>query len=896
MKRKLISEEHEQLLLRSLRQQYRQQTEHSSSGDSTNRANFDDLSGGLGLKRRDDKNDVDDGDDDDDDFNFSDSEDDDDNDKAHGNQKLLRSLDNNSENSRSSTDVRRASMRILESFRDSDDEDEDFAWSSDDDDDDGEDDDDSDDGNNAQKDGNGSFRKKNKQKKKKGRSASGDEKCGGGGGIGDNRNNHNSSGKSLLAQVVNNSGGNVSASNIFSLSAQMASSRVSPRTEQESELQSATAANNGNNGNNGLSVSTSEGASTLKTSSPLTTGFFSRMSMMTTRKKSFESSPIIDADLIKNGSMELEDFGSGVSTPEMNRSKSSMVKTPGDGSSSDESSTWESDSDDADTVIVRPTPNRPTFDRAMSISAIQLEFDDNSFGDGETTEDKQKDKKVNKDSTATAQEVVAIAKKDSDNDFLSKDKKLKHDSDDEDSWNFSDDDEDDNGKVDSTPVPSSKFQNASVSSSTTDAKNRLTAFCDDDDNPDESDGSDFGSNALVHLSGNNSSSPRNSPLLDKFVKQEVLEEEALTVDDLITSLTNETRMRETYLSLSNAETQKFHSQLCSLAQKTKMDEMISANANDTMPSVTMEPNEWPTTLAFYNERKGNGIKVKIIFLESFQTPNPAKFSHPLVKQFGSLAEQMDHLYPALIIGPWLLHWNPHHSLVVPRKMTSQLMRIQSRIHKVAELFSMTLDDVVKLMAPEIVKWNMNAVHQFQSSNGINFIDRIMSVLGLGDVLQKNRIGRTLYNYVVLARQKGKTSLDFQYDISEDCYSFLKTLTHSSSTVSSTTGTISNDGARRASCSYDLLWSKHFSTHQELDRFIRQLIENDPSYTVVQRADYSLLVQFDLAFWFKHQLFPQNPQYAPLSSTGGRRKEQQQGGEDSTIHHNNQCPCGTPQFQ
>jgi len=280
----------------------------------------------------------------------------------------------------------------------------------------------------------------------------------------------------------------------------------------------------------------------------------------------------------------------------------------------------------------------------------------------------------------------------------------------------------------------------------------------------------------------------------------------------------------------------------------------------------MEPSDWPTTLAFYNEKKGHGVKVKIIFLEAVQTPNPAKFCHPLVTQFGSTLEQFDNLYPALIIGPWLLHWNPSHSLVVPRKMTSNLMKVQARIHKIAEMFSYNLENVVEVVGPEIVKWNTSVIHNLQSSNGIHFIDRIMTVLGLGDVLKRNRIGNTLYNYIELAREKGRAGLTFDVNASDDCYSFLRT-------------------------SPSERFIRQFTTHQELDQFTRQLIEHDPSYTVVRCEDYSLLLMFDLAFWCKHQLFPDHPQYKPLRKDILRMSEEER--NSVTCSTTLLCPCGCP---
>jgi len=409
-------------------------------------------------------------------------------------------------------------------------------------------------------------------------------------------------------------------------------------------------------------------------------------------------------------------------------------------------------------------------------------------------------------------------------------------------------------------------------------RQRLATFCDDDDD-EKTEDEDLSFTPSVKLKQNSKENVNiNSTSFDEetsdgeLVRQEVLEQETLTLDDLISNLTDETHLKETYLSLSNADTQKFHSQLYSLMQKTYMDEE-SSSMIDTMHEVTMEPNEWPTTLSFYSQKKGQGVRVKLVFIEPIQTPNPAKLCHPLIKQFGSTDESFEYLYPALIIGPWLLHWNPRHSLIIPRKITSGLMSAQARIHKIAEIFNLSLDDVINIIAPEIVTWNATALHDLHNSNGQHFIDKIIISLGIGDVLRTNRIGRTLSDYVGVMREEGRAALVFKVDLSDKYYAFLQ----------------NNEQfalVNQESTSQCVL---HFKTHQDLDHFSKQLLLRNPNFTTSHCQDYSLLVIFDLMFWAKHLHFPNHPSFKPLKMNVLYLEEH----ERSNMKNDLLCPFGRP---
>ncbi len=69
------------------------------------------------------------------------------------------------------------------------------------------------------------------------------------------------------------------------------------------------------------------------------------------------------------------------------------------------------------------------------------------------------------------------------------------------------------------------------------------------------------------------------------------------MDDLICSLTDVNLLKQTYLSLSNADAQKFYSQLVTLSTILKTD-------NDTLPEMNMIPTEWPMGSFFFEPRKG----------------------------------------------------------------------------------------------------------------------------------------------------------------------------------------------------------------------------------------------------------------------------------------------------
>jgi hypothetical protein len=530
---------------------------------------------------------------------------------------------------------------------------------------------------------------------------------------------------------------------------------------------------------------------------------------------------------------------------------------------------WSSDSDDEQQNGLQ----KPNHSVIASISDVRIEFNDSDQSNEASVQQPE-------ENTTSKQTLLNRYNDDDDDDdsWGGSEKSDKKDSpgslklklriaDDDDSW----------GKQSPPPQSSVTPKNLPSVNGTnaTTHKKSLADFCDDDEDTD---------NIGETVSDLRNSLDEDSDI--ELIQQEVIEQETLTVDDLIINLTNEQKLKETYLGLSNAQTQKFHSQLTSLIQKTNMTSIHSVQKNvDTMPDVVMEPNEWPTTREFYTQRKGQGVRVKYALIESVQTHNCGKLCNPLVKQFGSTDDRMEYVYPALIIGPFLLHWNPHHSLVIPKKMTYDLMIAQSRIHKISEIYFMKIDDVCNTIAAEIVKWNTTAIHELKKMNGQHFIDRILSALGLNEVIKKRgRVSQTIINCMNMLREEGKGRMEFELDPSVANYT-----TFISEMRTSSVPSISPRNSR---------YFKYFSSHQELDEFARKLITEDSNYTISRTQDYSLLILLDLVFWSKHMLHPSHPSYKPLKKnllqTFSIPSPQQNLSSNHHHHHHDLlCPLGSP---
>ncbi|KAF0981141.1 hypothetical protein FDP41_012929 [Naegleria fowleri] len=353
---------------------------------------------------------------------------------------------------------------------------------------------------------------------------------------------------------------------------------------------------------------------------------------------------------------------------------------------------------------------------------------------------------------------------------------------------------------------------------------------DSDDSQKESPPSKIGLGSNVPaLTGNQTDTARR-----------IKEAENLTLDELITDLTDVTKLKETYLNLSNAETQQFYSKLLSFHQRTQA--LFDNTAfDDTMPDSMMMPSDWPTTLSFFQQKKGQGIVIKLVYIEDTQTPYPAKLCNPVLKFFGSKSRDMKNVCSALIIGPFLLQWNKTHSLIIPRKLVSDSYLYQTRTHRIAEIFNVSLDSIIDSIAKVIVEWNLTKLYHDQLQNCQHFVEKIIDVLGIKKVLECERIGKTIFNYNTMLQREGKGIIEFNFSdqVKQDkLYTFLEKKYGTSKIC--------------------------FETHQQLDEFMRSVISEDPNFTITHHQDYSLLVFFDQLFWAKHNLLSSEERYKPFS--------------------------------
>ncbi|KAL0490753.1 hypothetical protein AKO1_002535 [Acrasis kona] len=299
----------------------------------------------------------------------------------------------------------------------------------------------------------------------------------------------------------------------------------------------------------------------------------------------------------------------------------------------------------------------------------------------------------------------------------------------------------------------------------------------------------------------------------------------LSVDHLISSLTNVDMLKADYLSLSNSHAQKLSSQLTALSSLLKINPH-----HDTMCDIKMSPLDWPTGIEFYKERKGQGVKIHLVIFEEFYSWNGGKQCSNVIRQLGSTQANMQHLTCGLIVGPFLLHWNSIHSLCVPRKLTPNCMKMLSRSYRVAEIFDRSLKTLIESIAPEIVRWNQFHSYSHRNLNCQHFVDMLLEQLLspslVNNILSERRLGSCLFDFVCMMRLDGR--LPVRVCVGPNSY-------------------------------------RYFGCHSELDDHVRELVKKDPNFSIVKFNEYCLLTMMDQVFWDKRMVFGDKSEYQPLTS-------------------------------
>jgi len=55
----------------------------------------------------------------------------------------------------------------------------------------------------------------------------------------------------------------------------------------------------------------------------------------------------------------------------------------------------------------------------------------------------------------------------------------------------------------------------------------------------------------------------------------------------------------------------------------------------------------------------------------------------------------------------------------------------------------------------------------------------------------------------------------------------------------------------------------FNTHEDLDKFVADLVAKEPDFETVHKAEWAMLKSFDRSFWLRHYKFDKDPKWEPM---------------------------------
>jgi hypothetical protein len=174
-----------------------------------------------------------------------------------------------------------------------------------------------------------------------------------------------------------------------------------------------------------------------------------------------------------------------------------------------------------------------------------------------------------------------------------------------------------------------------------------------------------------------------------------------------------------------------------------------------------------------------------------------------------------------------LEWNDS-CLVVPRKCYSGAAVLAADVEKYFKgpQVGVALDKISEV----ICHWNAHNVYSRQKYNCQTFVDDLCKALEI-DIIFKGALGK------FLEQLRTRGSCEMSYPLTEHLQNKLGTQEQ----------------------------SKSFSTHQELDEFVRLVRSKDPSYYDLDAAgqdDWMLLKSYDRAFWLRHFKNKKAEEYEP----------------------------------
>jgi hypothetical protein len=248
-----------------------------------------------------------------------------------------------------------------------------------------------------------------------------------------------------------------------------------------------------------------------------------------------------------------------------------------------------------------------------------------------------------------------------------------------------------------------------------------------------------------------------------------------------------------------------------------------------------------------NVRDEEFLRIKLVIVEIHQNATQRTFRKilsPIMDAF-DMSPTFGLFHSALIVGPWYLEWNDS-SLIVPRKCYSGAAILAADVSKEFK-GGKEVKDALDKMADVICRWNGNYQYSQNTKNCQTFVDELCKELGI-DLNFTGALGE----YLVQLRKNGQCEL--KYFIPDE----LKQLMGIEDKY------------------------KKFSTHQELDDFVRAVLEKDTTYfDVVAPDDWTLLKSFDRAFWLRYFKDKTAPTWRPRSV------------DDDGATYQTTCPFGHP---
>lgn len=220
------------------------------------------------------------------------------------------------------------------------------------------------------------------------------------------------------------------------------------------------------------------------------------------------------------------------------------------------------------------------------------------------------------------------------------------------------------------------------------------------------------------------------------------------------------------------------------------------------------------------------VKVKLVVAEICKSDA----QKALRKMLSPILTKMDHqqqfgmFHSALVIGPWYLEWN-NSSLCIPRKCYSSAAMLAADLDFGGIEFE--INETVEKVSQVIIDWNTNRTYNQKSANCQQFVDELCTALNI-PLNFEGPLGEYLNNL----RSKGQCELDFP---------------------------ITNE----MRVNLEIKESKvRFSTHQELDDFVKDLIVKEPMFKENYPMEWMLLKSFDRAFWLRHFKHSEDAKYMP----------------------------------